>query len=207
MEPFRPRVIFFRRLIVVICLISIPCLLSLNSRRTHAGDSGNLLENEVSVSEIEPDQRGGKAYRLTYRVPVPIDVYWQFKTDFDNDFLVSNKFIREHHFISRTGDTAVTENKYIHGPDVFFRWQTTIFQDTYNLEFVLLNPEACGQKFHYGSIQLEPVPEGTKVTQTAYFDFWGASFWAAYPWGGGMTDFLTYTAHWEQDVVMRLKNR
>jgi len=88
-----------------------------------AGDSSpsNLLENEVSVSEIEPDQGGGRAYRLTYWVPVPIDVYWRFKTDFDNDFLVSNKFIREHQFISRTGDIAVTENKYTHGPDVFFR--------------------------------------------------------------------------------------
>ena len=31
----------------------------------------------------------------------------------------------------------------------------------------------------------------------AYFDF-RASLWADYPWGGGMVDFLTYTAQWEQ---------
>ena len=45
------------------------------------------------------------------------------------------------------------------------------------------------------------------MTQVAYFDFVGASLWAGYPWGGGMKDFLTYTASWEQGIVLRLKNR
>jgi hypothetical protein len=52
---------------------------------------------------------------------------------------------------------------------------------------------------------LESVPEGTQLTQVAYFDFWGVSLWAGYPWG--VKDFLSYTAHWEQKTIMQLKNR
>jgi hypothetical protein len=206
MKPFQPRVTS-RFLIVVLWLISELCFLSLNGHSAEDKKSNNLSENRVSVYQIEPDQRGGKAYKLTYLVQVPIDVYWKFKTDFDNGFLVRNKYIREHHLISTSGNTAITENKYTNGPDVFFRWQTTLLQEAYRLEFVLLNSEQCGQKFHYGSIQLESVAEGTRVTQVAYFDFWGVSLWADYPWGGGMVDFLTYTARWEQDLVINLKNR
>ena len=53
---------------------------------------------------------------------------------------------------------------------------------------------------------MEPAPEGTRVTQVAYFDFWGASLWANYPWGGGMKDFLSYTAQWEQETVLILSD-
>ena len=78
---------------------------------------------------------------------------------------------------------------------------------SYRLDFVLLNPEQCGQKFHYGRIQLEAVKDATRVTQVAYFDFWGVSFWTYYPWKGGMRDFLEYTARWEQAMIQQLKPR
>jgi len=193
--------------IVILCLISELCFLFLSNDSSEGSSPNHLSENKVSVFQIEPDQRGGKAYKLRYLVQVPIDVYWKFKTDFDNDFLVRNKYIREHHFISRSGDKAITEDKYANAQDVFFRWETTMFQDIYKLEFVLLNPAQCGQNFHYGFIQMESVAEGTRVTQVAYFDFWGASLWADYPWGGGMEDFLTYTAQWEQKLVLNIKSR
>ena len=167
----------------------------------------NLSNDEILIYQIAPDRRGGKAYRLVYIVNAEIDVYWKFKTDFDNDFLVTNKYIREHHFILRNGNVVITEDKHTNAPGVFFRWQTTIFPQAKRLDFVLLNPEECGQKFHYGYIQLKSVKEVTQVTQVAYFDFWGSSLWAIYPWGGGMNDFLSYTAHWEQVTIMRLKNR
>lgn len=175
-------------------------------------DAADALRNvsgntEILIYQLEPDPRGGRAYQLVYVVPAPIDVYWRFKTDFDNDFLLDNKHIREHRFVSRSGDIVITENKYEDGPDVFFRWQTTIFEQTYRLEFVLLNPKECGQRFHYGHIELSPTVEGTRVIQSAYFDFWGVSLWANYPWRGGMRDFLLYTARWEQDTIVRLKNR
>ena len=205
MKPVMARVRFLFP-ILILCLISELWLLFL-SYDSSEGSPNQLSENKVSVYQIKLDQRGGKAYKLTYLVQVPIDVYWKFKTDFDNEFLVRNKYIREHHFISRTDGKAITEDKYANAPDVFFRWETTMLQDIYKLEFVLLNPAQCGQNFHYGFIQLETVAEGTMVTQVAYFDFWGATFWADYPWGGGMVDFLTYTAKWEQEIVLDLKNR
>lgn len=172
--------------------------------RSSKSTSGN---DQVSIYHLEPDSRGGEAYKLVYLVRVPIDVYWNFKTDFDNDFLVNNKYIREHHFISRSGNTVITEDKYTNVPGAIFRWQTTVFSEIHRLDFVLMNPEQCGQKYHYGHIQAESVTEGTRVIQVAYFDFWGASLWAYYPWGGGMKDYLSYTAHWEQETVLRLKDR
>ena len=148
MKPFLPRNTS-RLLIVILWLISDPSFLSLNCHSADPSKSNNLSGNRVSVHQIEPDRRGGKAYKLSYLVQVPIDVYWRFKTDFDNDFLVKNRYVREHRFISHSGDTVITEDKYANAPDVFFRWQTTVRQDVHRLEFVLLNPGQCGQKFHY----------------------------------------------------------
>ena len=162
---------------------------------------------EIQLHHMAPDSRGGKAYKLIYLVPVPVAVYWEFKTDFDNDFLVKNKYIHEHQFISSNGNIVVTESKYTYGPQVFYRWQTTVLAHLLRLEYVLVNPEETKQRFHYGYIQLTAVKEGTLVTQVAYFDFFGVSLWAAFPWTGGMRDFLFYTARWEQDMVMQLKGR
>ncbi len=166
-----------------------------------------MAADDITIYKIAPDKRGGRAYKLIYFVQAPIDSYWKFKTDFDNDFLVKNKYIQEHKFIMRTGNTVITENKYAYKPDVYFRWQTTVLPETHRLEFDLLNPEECGQKYHYGHIQLASVEAGTLVTQTAYFDFLGAAFWAIYPWRGGMKDFLSYTALWEQETMLQLIER
>lgn len=174
-----------------------------------AASAGSMIRSsdEVVIYHLDPDPRGGRAYKLVYLVRVPLEVYWKFKTDFDNDFLMDHKYIREHRIISKTGNAVITGDTYTNTPEVFFIWQTTALEEARRLDFILLNPQHCGQAFHYGSIQMEPVEEGTRVTQVAYFDFLGASLWADYPWGGGMKDFLTYTARWEQGIVLRLKNR
>ncbi len=175
-----------------------------------ADDSQGLsgdAEEKIWIHHIQPDPRGGRAYKLVYVVPVAIDIHWAFKTDFDNDFLVENKYITAHRFGSRVGNTVTTENKYANGPNVFFKWRTTVDTEARRLEFVLTNPEECHQKFHYGHIQLEAVQAGTRVTQVAFFDFLGVSLWAAYPWLGGMKDFLSYTARWEMKTVYRLRKR
>jgi hypothetical protein len=182
------------------CLPSTPCSAAADNRPEESG-------NEISIDHLVPDSRGGRAYKIVYLVKVPIDACWKFKTDFDNRFLVKNKYIREHHFISRSDNSVITENKYTNAPDVFFRWRTSVFPEAHRLDFVLLNPEECEQKFHSGSIQLEAVKEGTRVTQIAYFDFWGVSLWAYNPFGGGMRDFLLYNARWEQEIVLQLKHR
>jgi hypothetical protein len=160
--------------------------------------------DRVDIKSIAPERTGGHGYQLVYHVNVPIDIYWKFKTDFDNQFLIENEYIRDHRFVSKTDGTAITENRYQYGPDVFFRWRTHLFPDRYRLDFILLNPESCRQKYHFGHIQLTAEGQFTRVTQIAYFDFWGAAFWVHYPWMGGMKDFLTYTAKWEQATILRL---
>jgi hypothetical protein len=183
------------------------CFLPISHSAAMQNEQNSPGSGHISIYQIAPDKRGGKAYKLVYLVNVQMDVFWRFKTDFNNNFLLENKYIQEHHFIKRNGNKVITEDKYTNGPNEYFRWQTTIFPRSKRLSFVLLNPKQCKQKFHYGYIQLTPVPEGTQVTQVAYFDFLGSSLWANYPWGGGMKDFLSYTARWEQKTIMDLKDR
>jgi hypothetical protein len=197
----------FIPLSMILLIMNLFCFMPMShSTATQIEQRSSGSEN-IFIYRIASDRRGGKAYKLIYLVNVPIDVFWRFKTDFDNDFLLENKYIETHQFISRNGNIIITEDKYAHNPNVHFRWQTTIFPRAKRLDFILLNPDQCRQKFHYGYIQLKSVPQGTQVTQVAYFDFLGSSLWAIYPWGGGMKDFLSYTAHWEQKTILKLKKR
>lgn len=162
---------------------------------------------EILIERLEPDMRGGQAYRLAYSVSVPVDIYWRFKTDFENDFLLENKFILNHRLISRENNSVITENIYTNKPRAVFKWKTTFSRQDLKLHFVLLNPKSNGHEFHYGYISLNPKGNTTQVVQEAYFDFFGASWWALYPWTGGMKDFLRYTARWEYDMVLKLYDR
>jgi hypothetical protein len=162
------------------------------------------FDGRILIERLPSGPEGGQAYRLSYIVPVPIDVYWRFKTDFDNDFLMENKFILSHRFISQENNSVITENEYTSKPKVVFRWKTTYGKQNFRLDFVLMNPEATGHDFHYGHILLKPKGDTTQVVQEAHFKFFGASFWAVYPWSGGMSEFLKYTAQWEHDMVLKL---
>ena len=168
----------------------------------------HLLKNgKLFIYKLKPESTEGKGYKLIYLVDVPLQVFWKFKTDFDNKYLVSNKYINSHRFVSRHKNVVITENVYSSKPGATFRWQTTADSDSYRLVFRLLNPEECGQKYHYGHIQLEALGAKTKVTQIAYFDFFGVSFWVNYPFYGGMSDFLKYTTRWEQQAAIKLKDK
>ena len=162
---------------------------------------------QISLQQISPDTNGGYAYRLDYHVPAAIETFWRFKTDFDSEILLTNDELIEHRIVKAFGNSVITENRYATAPGLRFRWQTTVIPDQYRLEFKLLNAKDCRHKFHYGTIQLTPEGEYTKVTQIAYFDFRGAALWVRYPWYGGMKDFLTYTARWEQAIILHLKSR
>ena len=164
-------------------------------------DVPNIDRNAARIDKLPPDTRGGQAYRLVYRVDVPIDVLWRFKTDFSNPVFLTNKFISTHRLIRRTATMAVTAIEYAQRPKIEFQWQTHLLPLKYRLEFQLLNPEQCQQRFHYGYIQLQDRGNQTLVTHVAYFDFWGAFLWANYPWRGGMASFLRYMARWEQETV------
>ncbi|MDZ7599437.1 MAG: hypothetical protein U5J82_14395 [Desulfobacterales bacterium] len=194
-----------RSLSLGLWLISSFCLLPLTPLAAEAGEPNPRAEDTVRIHQIEPDPRGGKAVSLKTSckcLPRSIGssrrtsttIFWSRTDTFANIISFRAAAIRSS---PRTDLRAA----------VFFEWQTTVEHDAYRLAFVLLNPLQCGQKFHYGTIQLESVDKGTKVTQVAYFDFVGASFWAYYPWGGGMVDFLTHLANWEQDLVVHLKDR
>jgi len=193
--------------ITIIATVLLTCHVSISSPDEISARKASPENGQVEIERIAPERIGGNGYRLVYRVNVPISTYWKFKTDFNNTFLISNKFIRGHRFISQNGNIAITETQYTYQPDVFFRWQTRLFPEHFRLAFSLSNPEQCKQKYHHGYIQLESEGKDTRVTQVAYFDFWGATFWAYNPWRGGMQDFLSYTARWEQATVVRLKDR
>jgi hypothetical protein len=170
-------------------------------------DAEELLRKQLFIYRIKPEERGGEAFKLIYLVPVSVDVFWRFKTDFRGKFLLSNKYIREHRVIREIGNVIITENTYSNVPNETFRWQTTVYPDQYRLRYRLENPRECGQKFHYGTIKLEPFRSYTKVTHIAYFDFFGAYVWVNLPLGGGMSSFLMYTARWEQETILRLRHQ
>ena len=166
-----------------------------------------FLSNTPIIFKLTPERKDGGGYKLIYLVDAPLEVFWKFKTDFDNQFLLSNKFITAHRFVSRNRNRVVTENEYSNKPKAIFKWQTTLLPDQHLLQFMLLNPQECGQKYHYGYIQLEALGSRTRVTQVAYFDFFGVSIWVNYPFYGGMSYFLKYTASWEQQTILKLKDK
>ena len=165
-----------------------------------------LLTGEPFIYRIASDARGGEAYKLIYLVPVPIEVFWRFKTDFHGDFVETNKYVINQRVIKEEREMVIIENRLSNKPDSKFRWRNILYPSKYRLDFVLENPEQCGQRFHYGHFQLEPLGSYTKVSHAAYFDFFGASLWAHYPWEGGMYAFLDYIARWEQETILKVKD-
>ncbi|MGB5620817.1 MAG: hypothetical protein WBM78_28505 [Desulfobacterales bacterium] len=170
-------------------------------------DTEELLTKQGIFYRIKPEDRGGEAFKLIYIVPVSVDIFWRFKTDFRGNFLLSNKYIKEHRVIHEMGNVIITENTYSNVPNEIFRWRTTVYPTQYRLEFQLENPRECGQKFHYGTITLEPFRSYTKVIHIAYFDFFGAYLWVNLPFEGGMSSFLMYTARWEKETISRLRDQ
>jgi hypothetical protein len=155
----------------------------------------------ISLQQISPGSNGGFGYRLVYYVPAPIGLFWRFKTDFSSEILLTNDELLAHRVVKTFGNSVITENRYATAPGLRFMWQTNVIAEQYRLEFKLLNAKDCRHDFHYGTIQLSPEADYTKVTQIAYFDFRGASLWVRYPWYGGMRSTLTKVAKWEQQMA------
>jgi hypothetical protein len=165
-----------------------------------------LLTGEPFIYRIEPEARGGEAYKLVYLVAVPIEVFWKFKTDFHGPFVETNKYVKEQRVIREDRNVVIVENKLSNKPESRFRWRNILYPSNYRLDFILENPEQCGQRFSYGHFQLESLGSNTKVSHAAYFDFFGSSLWAQYPWEGGMQRFLDYIARWEQETILKVAN-
>jgi hypothetical protein len=161
----------------------------------------------VSIQLLESGPADGHAYRMEYRVAVPIETFWNFKTDFQGHFLSSSKQIRQNRFVRRQGNVVWTEVSYTSLPGSAFLWETRVDASQHRLEFELVNAEAIGHRFHRGTIELHRDAGGTRVVQTAFFDFRGASLWVYYPWQGGMKSFLRSMAIWERQTAVNLQNQ
>jgi hypothetical protein len=166
-----------------------------------AGSETAQPDFDVIVEKISLERSGQYGYKLVYVVPVPIDTYWRFKTDFNSEIISTNTAIADHKFLRSEGNRFYTENRFSAAPGTRFVWQTTVNAEAYQLTFKLVNAEEIRHKFHYGIIQLSPAGKNTVVTQRAYFSFKGASFWVSYPWYGGMRSTLTSVAKWEQKTA------
>ena len=158
------------------------------------------MHDDISMERVSAPS-GGYGYRLRYYIPAPIDVFWRFKTDFDNDVLLTNEELIEHRLVESFDNSVITENRYATAPGLKFLWQTNVISDELRLEFKLLNNEDCRHDFLYGVIELSPAGIYTQVTQTAFFNFVGASLWVKYQWYGGMESTLTKMVRWEQKVA------
>jgi len=74
-------------------------------------DAEELLNKQSIVNRIKLEKRGGEGFKLIYPVPVPVDVFWRFKTDFHGNLLLSNRYIQEHRLIQESDNVTVTANK------------------------------------------------------------------------------------------------
>jgi len=83
----------------MILVINLFCFLPISYSAAMQNEQNSSGSDGISIYQIAPDRRGGKAYKLVYLVEVQMDVFWGFKTDFDNNFLVENKYIQEHHLL------------------------------------------------------------------------------------------------------------
>ena len=171
------------------------------------GEYEALTADSILIFKLRSEHQKGQGYKLIYTVDAPLEVFWKFKTDFDNDFLESNRLIKSHRFIGRQGNSVITHNEYTDKPGKIFKWRTTVDPERHRLDFLLLKPSESGQKYHYGYIQLEALGPKTRVTQVAFFDFLGASLWVNYPFYGGMQYYLKNNSRWEQEAIIRLKGR
>ena len=186
---------------IKIAVLTLAVILTMMSTKSRADSVTAPDPGKVWVERIETDTGEGYGYRLEYIVPAPMNAFWLFKTDFDSDFLLTNDELLDHRLIRRVGNAVITENRFASAPGLRFLWKTKVFHEKHRLEFELLNVKDTRHDFHYGSIQLTPLGEYTKVTQIAFFSFRGASLWVKYPWYGGMKYTLTKNARWEQKAA------
>jgi len=163
--------LFFATLVAVMMLRMI----------VHAEPPTMPIDKTISIERVLPDDGNGFGYVLEYYIAAPIEAVWQFKTKFDSEILMTNDDLIGHRLVRSTGSSVITENRYAYAPGLTFLWRTTKIPDENKLTFELLNPEACRHDYHHGSIKLSPAGNHTRITQTAYFNFRGASLWVRYP--------------------------
>ena len=83
---------------------------------THLSADCPTRENRetASIERVIYPRGQGEGYRMAYCVELPLEIYWQFKTDFHNEFLTGNPQIKMHRFVGREGNAVLTENRFAH---------------------------------------------------------------------------------------------
>ncbi|MGD9121326.1 MAG: hypothetical protein PVG59_11635, partial [Desulfobacterales bacterium] len=66
----------------VTCLAFLPFLT--RELPAQAEVEAELLEGKALIRKLPSPPQGGSGYELVYVVDAPLDVFWKFKTDFDN---------------------------------------------------------------------------------------------------------------------------
>jgi hypothetical protein len=137
----------------------------------------HLSTAEPFIYRIAPDARGGEAYKLVYLVPVPIELFWKFKTDFHGDFVETNKYVINQRVIREEQKTVIIENRLSTKPDSKFRWRNILYPDRYRLDFFLVsnsNPSALTPKFPMSLILIfSALPSGRIILgKVACMPFW-----------------------------------
>ena len=64
--------------------------------------------------------KDGYGYKLQYFVPVPINAFWLFKTDFESDVLLTNEEFLGHRVVESVHNGVITENRYVASPGFRF---------------------------------------------------------------------------------------
>ena len=182
-------------------------IVTITSIGTIAASADQNAPSTTEVQRIKSPDQSGQAYRLIYTVNAPLDAFWKFKTSFGAKFLVTNRYILSNRLVERKNNVFITETRYTDAPKTVFRWQTTVYPSAFRMNYVLLNPEECGQKYNRGTIQLADESGQTRVVHSTYFDFFGATVWVHFPGAGGMVAFLRYTADWERDTIRQIQHR
>ncbi|MEI8246007.1 MAG: caspase family protein [Lentisphaerota bacterium] len=161
-----------------------------------------LLEKKIFVYRIEPESKGGEAYKVVYLVDASVDVVWKKKIDYNNP-IQSSKVIN-YQLVYNSDKYTITRETYSDSPEYNFTWKNTFSPDKKRIDFVLMNPIEVGQNFNYGYIKFEPVGIGdkTRVTQIGYFDFTYASYWINNMDKDGMTDFVTEMAKTDREKIL-----
>ena len=82
--------------------------------------------SKILLKKLTSNLSGGYGYSLQYVVPVPIKTFWQFKTDFTSELLLTSDELVGHRLVKTVGNNVITENRYASAPELKFLWKTTV---------------------------------------------------------------------------------
>lgn len=164
-----------------------------------------LAHGSVHFYHIQPESRGGSAYKLVYYLNHPIDTVWTALSDFESDLYASDPQLEEQRVVSRDNQGVIVEEVYSISPvkrPARVRYRLDPLHS--RIDFSVTNPSELNQAFNYGHIQLSPHNSGTKVAQVGYFKWPGQGLWAYTIGPKGLRGFHQQRVEWQAQSIDRL---